>query len=90
VSVLLEPGYDNNEKEMRAMFVADGPFAAKAKRRALESIPRWRRALHHVAPRIVPPKVKGWLDTRIIDPFPNIELNGLVLKISACRFGTGE
>ena len=66
---------------MRAMFVADGPFAAKAKRRALESIPRWRRALHHVAPRIVQRKVRGWLDTRIIDPFPNIELNGLVLKI---------
>lgn len=66
---------------MRAMFVADGPFATKAKRRALESMPRWRRALHHVAPRIVPPNVEGWLRTRIIDPFPNVELNGLVLKI---------
>jgi hypothetical protein len=66
---------------MRAMFVADGPFAAKAKSRALESVPRWRRALHCIAPRIVPLKVEGWLDTRIIDPFPNVELNGLVLKI---------
>jgi len=66
---------------MRATFVADGPFAAKAKRRALESMPRWRRALHLVAPRIVSLNVEGWLDTRIIDPFPNVELNGLVLKI---------
>ncbi len=66
---------------MRAMFVADGPFAAKSRRRALESFPRWRRVLHHVVPRMVPPEAKGWPDTRVIEPFPNIELNGLVLKI---------
>ena len=66
---------------MRAMFVADGPFAAKAKSRALESMPRWRRALHQAGSRILPPNVKGWLETRVIDPFPNVELNGLVLKI---------
>jgi len=74
-------GYDNDEPEMRAMFVADGPFAAKAKSRALGSMPWWRRALHHVAPRIVSPKVEGWFDTRVIDPFPNVELGWLVLKI---------
>ncbi|CAA7262984.1 unnamed protein product [Cyclocybe aegerita] len=69
-------GYDNDEVSMQAMFVAHGPFSVKAKaqyqRRSQDS-------------RLVARTKKGWHstshDTYIMQPFRNVEIYNLVMKL---------
>lgn len=66
---------------MDAMFVADGPFAAQAsaqiRRRSSPSL--LQRTLSVVSPRLAA-KVQTE-DAQIIEGFPNVELNNLLLKL---------
>ncbi|KAJ3504776.1 hypothetical protein NLJ89_g7763 [Agrocybe chaxingu] len=69
-------GYDNDEVSMQAMFVAHGPFSVNAKaqyqRRSQDS-------------RLVARAKKGWHstshDTFIMQPFRNVEIYNLVIKL---------
>lgn len=75
-------GYDNEEPEMRAMFVADGPFAKKSRAKLVtqdsfqEIAQSYLRQLWGL-----PATTSATAADRIIPGFPNLELYGLVTKI---------
>lgn len=74
-------GYDNEEPAMRAMFVANGPFASRAglklhRRVTLGSW--WRRWLSCLGGCS---SSKRDRKIRIIEGFPNVEIYGLVTTL---------
>lgn len=60
---------------MRAVFVADGPFANGAKTLMRKRASIWSRVISALLPKA------PTADPQIIPGFPNVELNNLVLKI---------
>ena len=85
-------GYDNNYKEMHAMFVAHGPFSSVVKAIEADRIKAQANSRHPVR-RFLDPLLgrdlarpnKGWHstseDTYVMETFENVQIYSLMMKL---------